>query len=724
MVDYKRYERSVVWKEFWHGRDQETSEQPIFKTQKSNMPKDYLVPEGLKIFLNSVKSEILDPKNRNATECNLPTVELEALKELIKLQRERQIVIKACDKGAGIIILDFDDYVKACYEHLTSEVSPGKPYYSLVNALDVDKTKLKITNVIKEGLDKNIISKSEFEAMNPEEKDVGRFYCNFKVHKPHEHKKAPPVRPITSQSGSICENIATFVEHHIKHIGTKHESYLQDTPDFLRIIKRINSGPKLSPKAILTTWDVIGLFTNIIHEEGLQSIESELEKRDNPEVPTDFIVKLMEIILNNNIFEFHDSYWKQNVGAAMGSKPIPPYANIFMATIDKMIKNQEGAEAIILLKRFLDDFFLIFNGSTKDLHTLFVKVNQIHPTIKLTMNHTSIKDEPNEEKCDCEENFSIPFLDVSCSIKEGKIKTDLYRKETDRNQYLLPSSCHPKQTTKSIPFSLGLRIVRICSSPVDRDRRLMELTDLLLERGYNKEMVESALEKARAIPRNKALKRARKPNQTQRPVLAVPYDPRLPAITSIQARHWRTMTSQDSYLKEVFKEPPLTAYRKQQNIRGHIIRAKIARQQRTHPKRFTKGMKKCGSNCTACPYIREGNSFKINGKEWKIKKQLDCNSYNLVYAIFCTKENCKEVYIGETKRMLKYRLANHRGYVVNQMTDKATGAHFNMPGHSLADLRVSVIEQTRGKSTEYRKEREHYHIRKFDTYYRGINKQK
>ena len=65
--------------------------------------------------------------------------------------------------------------------------------------------------------------------------------------------------------------------------------------------------------------------------------------------------------------------------------------------------------------------------------------------------------------------------------------------------------------------------------------------------------------------------------------------------------------------------------------------------------------------------------------------------------------------------MLQTRVADHRSYVSNRRTDKATGAHFNMPGHSLADLRVSIIEQTRRKSLEYRKEREHYHIRKFNT---------
>ena len=95
-----------------------------------------------------------------------------------------------------------------------------------------------------------------------------------------------------------------------------------------------------------------------------------------------------------------------------------------------------------------------------------------------------------------------------------------------------------------------------------------------------------------------------------------------------------------------------------------------------------------------------------------------------MYAIFCTKEKCKEEYIGETKRMLHTRVAEHRGYVSKGETNQPRGAHFTKPGHSLADLRVTVIEHTRGRSAEYRKEREHYFIRRFDTYHKGLNKQK
>ena len=53
--------------------------------------------------------------------------------------------------------------------------------------------------------------------------------------------------------------------------------------------------------------------------------------------------------------------------------------------------------------------------------------------------------------------------------------------------------------------------------------------------------------------------------------------------------------------------------------------------------------------------------------------------------------------------MLKYRLADHRGYVTNGVTSQATGEHFNLPGHSLADLTVTILEQTKRKNSEYRK---------------------
>ena len=112
--------------------------------------------------------------------------------------------------------------------------------------------------------------------------------------------------------------------------------------------------------------------------------------------------------------------------------------------------------AFQIFKRFFDDILQIFTGTTKELHSLYEEVNKIHPTLKFAMIHTSVANEAEEERCMCENRTSIPFLDTSLSIENGRIKIDLYRKKTDRNQYLLPSSCYPKATTRAIPYSLSL----------------------------------------------------------------------------------------------------------------------------------------------------------------------------------------------------------------------------------------------------------------------------
>jgi hypothetical protein len=219
--------------------------------------------------------------------------------------------------------------------------------------------------------------------------------------------------------------------------------------------------------------------------------------------------------------------------------------------------------------------------------------------------------------------------------------------------------------------------------------------------------INRAIDRAREIPRHVALRRVIRTQANSRPVFALTYDPRLPPIQSIQAKHWRSMVGQDPYLSEVFTQSPLTAYRRQRNIRDNLIRAKVPMDPKPYPQRKQRGVRKCGKNCTACPYIREVKSLNIN-------QSLNCDISNCVYMIECRKDNCEMRYIGETKRILKFRLADHRGYITNQDLSKPTGQHFNIPGHSLA---------VRSQDHLYRKERERYFIRKFNTFYRGLNRQ-
>ena len=72
------------------------------------------------------------------------------------------------------------------------------------------------------------------------------------------------------------------------------------------------------------------------------------------------------------------------------------------------------------------------------------------------MCHTTFTNEAFADKCDCEDKFAIPFRDTLIIIEEEKIKVDLYKKETDRNQYIRPSSCHIETVTTAVPPLVSL----------------------------------------------------------------------------------------------------------------------------------------------------------------------------------------------------------------------------------------------------------------------------
>ena len=141
-----------------------------------------------------------------------------------------------------------------------------------------------------------------------------------------------------SGSGTFTENIAIFVEHHLKEVGMLHDTYLQDTPDVLRRLQQMNMEERIPENALLVVIDVVGLYTNITQDEGLQCVEETLGERVNPAVPGKYVTKLLDIILQNSMFKFNKELYQQKVGTTMGTKPVPSYADIFMdRKIDRKI---------------------------------------------------------------------------------------------------------------------------------------------------------------------------------------------------------------------------------------------------------------------------------------------------------------------------------------------------------------------------------------------------
>ena len=72
---------------------------------------------------------------------------------------------------------------------------------------------------------------------------------------------------------------------------------------------------------------------------------------------------------------------------------------------------------------------------------------------------------------------------------------------------------------------------------ITREKRFIELKEMLLDREYTPGVVDSAIAKARAIPRLQALRGVSRQRTKRRPVFVVLYDPRIPSLPYITRKH-------------------------------------------------------------------------------------------------------------------------------------------------------------------------------------------
>ena len=111
---------------------------------------------------------------------------------------------------------------------------------------------------------------------------------------------------------------------------------------------------------------------------------------------------------------------------------------------------------------------MIWTHGEEHLKTFIGYLNSIHPSIKFTHEYSNSLHQ------------TLPFLDVQVHLINNHIQTDLHTKPKDKHHYLPKTSCHPNHTKTAIPFSLFLRIRRICSTETFFGQRSRELIEYVL----------------------------------------------------------------------------------------------------------------------------------------------------------------------------------------------------------------------------------------------------
>ena len=176
---------------------------------------------------------------------------------------------------------------------------------------------------------------------------------------------------------------------------------------------------------------MVGLYPSIPDQDGLEALSVKLDQREDKIISTEGLLEMARFILKNNYFEFDSMIKQQMSGTAIGTKFAPPYASIFMETVETEFLKKEHLKPWVWL-RYIDDIFFVWTHD--EFYNFLEHLNSFHPNLKFI------------SECSWEE---ITFLDVTVNLNNNQFVADPYCKPTDSQQYLHYNSCHPAHMKKS-----------------------------------------------------------------------------------------------------------------------------------------------------------------------------------------------------------------------------------------------------------------------------------
>ena len=659
-------------------------------------PTGYTPPSGRDLALDSYCATLMNKvdnyKSTQKHRDNLNPKERKALNELRSMVKDRQIRISCADKGGAIVVQNTSGYIEEGKRQLQDAT-----YYTPLTADPTSHIASESNDLIDRLHADNLIDDNTWKWAQVDTKTV-RCHQLYFLPKIHKSLTNPPGRPIVSGVNGPTENVSKLVDHWLQSYVKSLPSHIQDSTHMLRNLRNWNEayGP-FREGTRLVTIDVVGLYSNIPHEDIRTALQHFLDNYPRNDVPpTNRILELAEHVLKNNVFRFDEKVYQQVFGTAMGTPLAPSAANLFMGWLEaQLLTNSPVPVQEEMWRRFIDDIFLLWTGTEDELDQFFSHLNGFHPSIKFTWNSSTT---------------SIPFLDINIRLENGFLVTDVYSKPTDSHAYLHPRSCHPQHVTKNIPYSLFLRLRRLCSNTDTFQKRCEEWRDYFLKRGYRNKLIEEAVQKASAIPRSETLE-YRPKTKNSRPPCVISYHPANPPL-----RTWfnesQDLLHTSARMRSAMPQPPVLGERNCPSIRTLLMPSVLPT-----PVDIDSGCCKCENGCIVCrEHLVQGLSFSSSNtrEQFRIRQKLSCDSTNLVYLLHCDACQQPPQYVGQTSTTLRRRITSHRSSITTK-ANNLVSKHFNQPGHSVRNLKCIAVERVYTETIEARRRRENFWIDKLKT---------
>ena len=270
--------------------------------------------------------------------------------------------------------MNTDDYLEQCTKLLTNNST-----YRLAETYPKNDIARKLTDILI-SFNLQLDTRNSMTTYNPNQTKhkSPSFTASLKFIK--NTTLYPPMRPIVAHTNSLLTPTARLLDHLLQPVARTYPDYLHNSASLSILLQTL----EVPETAILVSVDVESLYPSIPQTECLDIIYKELHSQCHLLLfDPNLIIQLLHINVNHNYFEFATLIFQQTTGTAMGTAFSPTIANIFMSVIlRRFIRTQR--QHPLLLKRYIDDIFIIWTKSLKQLDTFLTELNNFHPSLHYT----------------------------------------------------------------------------------------------------------------------------------------------------------------------------------------------------------------------------------------------------------------------------------------------------------------------------------------------------
>jgi hypothetical protein len=401
--------------------------------------------------------------SRQHTRPNLSKEERAALLALRAVEdKDRTVIIKPADKNLGLTIMD-----KSWYEGEMDRQLGDPSCYAPVPPGEWDETlrgvRAQLWQCVHTWQQYGIVPESTAAYML-----LGESKCTLPdiYLIPKIHKTPVKGRVICPSHSWVTTNVSTWLAAELNELVRHQPTVLMDARELIRELQ----GMTVSRDAVLVTFDVESLYPNIDTAVAVSNVGSFIDHS----LKRQCVEELLTFVMQNNYFRFRDKTYHQTHGTAMGTAVAPPYANLDLARFETGLLS-ERLEQPTLYKRFIDDGFIVWEGSENELQQLLHAWNTRRPRIRITFEISRLE---------------VHFLDLriwkdmDCAEDRLPLVVSTYEKPMNKYLYIPLLSMHRVSVLRGFIRSRLLNFV--VTNTYEHDFLVMraKLWVRLLRRGY------------------------------------------------------------------------------------------------------------------------------------------------------------------------------------------------------------------------------------------------